>query len=162
MHKKMNYPFLGLLLTTCCYLFFSFYQDHPGFSQFLDLLWEKGFALCYKEKFNLAFALGSNTLTLNMRADMPGSAASREYRSSEDQCTNSATTICKCAEGSLDFLGSEWGPPPTCLLNLTKAVYRPEVYALLNAGLPQAAKAVDSASAGAPLSANPSYLYYLI
>ena len=97
-----------------------------------------------------------------MRADMPGSAVSREYRSSEDQYTNSGTTICKCAEGSLDFLGSEWGPPPTCLLNLTKAVYRPERFALLEAGLPQAAKAVDSAPAGAPLSANLSYLYYLI
>ena len=118
--------------------------------------------MCYKEKFNLAFTLGSNTLNLNMRADMPGSVVSREYRMSEDQCTNNAAANCKCAEGSLDFLGLEWGPPPTCLLNLTKAVYRPEVYALLDAVLPQAAQAVDSAPAGAPLSANLSYLFYLI
>ena len=130
------------------------HQDHPGFYHFLDLLWDKGFALCYN--------LGSNILSLNMRADMPGSVANREYRMSEDQCTNTAAANCKCAEGSLDFLSSEWGPPPTCLLNLTKAVYRPEVFALLDAGLPQAAQAVVSAPAGAPLSANISYLYYLI
>ena len=53
-------------------------------------------------------------------------------------------------------------PPPTCLLNLKKALYKPEVFAMLDAGLPQAAQAVASAPAGAHLSTNLSYLLYLI
>ena len=128
----------------------------------MDLLWDKGYALCYKEKFNLAHVAGGHVLTLNMRSDMPGSEANREFRMQEDLCTNSGTTPCKCAENALDFLGSEWGPPPTCLLNIKKAIFRPEMFAMLDAGLPEAAQAVASAPAGAHLSANLSYLLYLI
>ena len=54
------------------------------------------------------------------------------------------------------------GTPPTCLLNLKKAIYKPKVFAMLEAGLPQAAQAVASAPAGAHLSASLSYLLYLI
>ena len=79
-----------------------------------------------------------------MKADMPGKDTHMEYRMSEDLCEPENETICKCAETSLIFLGSEWGPPPTCLLNLKKAVYKPEVFAMLEAGLPQAAQAVAS------------------
>ena len=53
-------------------------------------------------------------------------------------------------------------PPPTCFLNLKKALYKPEVFAMLEAGLPQAAQSVANAPAGVHLSANLSYLLYLI
>ena len=54
---------------------------------------------------------------------------------------------CRCSDTSLNFLGSEWGPTPTCLLNISQAIYKPEMYAMLQAGLPQAAQAVTSAPA---------------
>ena len=54
------------------------------------------------------------------------------------------------------------GSPPTCFLNLKKALYKPEVFATIEAGLPHAAQAVATAAAGAHLSANLSYLLYLI
>ena len=73
----------------------------------MDLLWDKGYALCYKEKFNLAYVAGSNVLNINMRADMPGSEPHKEYRLREDLCSNTGNTNCKCAEGALDFLSSE-------------------------------------------------------
>ena len=73
----------------------------------MDLLWDKGYALCYKERFNLADFTGSNVLTLNMRADMPGSEANREDRMCEDLCAHTGEANCKCAESALDFLGSE-------------------------------------------------------
>ena len=60
---------------------------------------------------------------------------------------------CKCSDNALNFLGSEWGPAPTCMLNLSQAIYKPEVFKMLQARLPQAAQAVASAPAGAPLSA---------
>merc|ERR1711867_360564 len=110
----------------------------------------------------MGYFSGSNVLTLNMRADMPGSEDQREYRQYEDLCTHTGEVDCKCAETALDFLGSEWGPPPTCFLNLKRALYKPEVFAMLEAGLPQAAQAVATAAAGAHLSANLSYLLYLI
>ena len=69
---------------------------------------------------------------------------------------------CRCSDTSLNFPRSEWGPAPTCLLNISQAIYKPEMYAMLQAGLPQAAQAVASAPTGAPLSANISYLFYLI
>ena len=102
------YIFTTYLLTTPIF----YYQDHPGFSKFVELLWEKGFVLCYKNKFNLAYNLESSHVNLNMRSDMPGNLASREMRMQEDQCLSTNSAICKCAEGSLDFLSSEWGPPP--------------------------------------------------
>ena len=66
---------------------------------------------------------------------------------------------CRCSDTSLNFLRSEWGPAPTCLLNISQAIYKPEMYAMLQASLPQAAQAVASAPAGAPLSTNISYLF---
>ena len=78
----------------------------------MELIWEKGFVLYYKEKFTLAHNLGGSHVNLDMRSDMPGNRDSREYRMQEDQCLTTNPAICKCAEGSLDFLGSEWGPPP--------------------------------------------------
>ena len=101
-------------------------------------------------------------MNLDMRSDLPGNLVCREMRMLEDQCQSSNPAICRCAEGSLDFLGSEWGPPPSCLLNITKAVFKPERLAVLHAGLTEAATATDSAPAGAPLSANISILYYMI
>ena len=83
------------------------YQDHPGFPHLLDLLWDKGYALCYKEKFNVAYFSGSNVLNINMRADMPGSEAHREYRQHEDICTHSRNINCKCSDSFLSFLRSE-------------------------------------------------------
>ena len=128
----------------------------------MDLLWDKGFALCFKDRFNAAFFAGTNNLTINMRSDMPGSEASREYRQKEDLCTHTGDLNCKCAEGNLNFLGSEWGPPPSCYLNLKQVLFKPEVFAELEAGLPKAAQDVASAPAGAHLSANLSYLLFLI
>ena len=29
----------------------------------MDLLWDKGFALCYKDRFNAAYSAGTNNLT---------------------------------------------------------------------------------------------------
>ena len=127
----------------------------------MDLLWDKGFALCFKDRFNAAFFAGTNNLTINMRSDMPGSEASREYRQKEDLCTHTGDLNCKCAEGNLNFLGSEWGPPPSCYLNLKQVLFKPEVFAELDAGLPKAAQDVASAPARAPLSANLSYLLFL-
>ena len=43
-----------------------------------------------------------------------------------------------------------------------KALYKPEVFAMLDAGLPKAAQAMASAPTGTHLSANLSYLLYLI
>ena len=116
MHKKkiklLEKPFtLNHLETEYLHYFF---QDHPSFSRFLDLLWDKGYALCYKEKFNVAYLSGSSVLNL-MRADMPGSEAYREYRQRVDLCTHTGEADCKCAETALDFLGSEWGAPPHLL-----------------------------------------------
>ena len=133
---------------------YIFLQDHPAFPHLLDLLWDKGFALCYKEKFHLAYAAGSNVLNISMRTNMLGSDTQKEHLMSEDLCTNTGKVDCKCAEGALDFLGNEWGPPPTCLLNLKKAIFQPEVFSVLCTGLPEAAQAVTSAPAGAFLSAN--------
>ena len=110
----------------------------------------------------MAYFSRSNILNINMRADMPGSEAHREYRQRKDLCTHTGEVVCKCAKTALDFLGSEWGAPPTCFLNLKKALYKPEVFAMLEAGLPQAAQAVATAAAGAHLSANLNYLLYLI
>ena len=126
------------------------------------MLWSKGFALCYKEKFYVATFSGASHVIINMRRNMPGSNDSREYRQREDLCSRSVDVNCKCAENSLTFLGSEWGPPPSCFLNLKTALFKPEVFAELDAGLPKAAQAVASAPAGAFLSANLSYLLYLI
>ena len=78
----------------------------------MELLWGKGYVLCYKHKFTLAHNLGSNHVNLDMRADMPGNRTSREYRMEEDHCYSSDPAKCNCAEGALNFLGSEWGPPP--------------------------------------------------
>ena len=97
-----------------------------------------------------------------MKTDMLGSDIQKEMLMSEDLCSSGGKVDCRCAEGALDFLGKEWGPPPTCLLNIKKAIYRPEVFAMLNECLPIAAKAVTSAPAGAPLSSNMSYLFDLI
>ena len=110
----------------------------------------------------MAYFSRSNILNINMRADMPGSEAHREYRQRKDLCTHTGEVVCKCAKTALDFLGSEWGAPPTCFLNLKKALYKPKVFNMLEAGLPQAAQAVASVAAGVHLSANLSYLLYLI
>ena len=142
-----------------------FIQNHPAFHDFLQLLWDKGYTLCYKEKFRQATTIGSNVLTLNMRADMPGKAGhvrsmisvTEDPEQEQDQVPK-----CKCSDNALNFLGSELVPAPTCMLNISQAIYKPEVFRMLQEGLPQAAQAVASAPAGAPLSANLSYLFYLI
>ena len=125
-----------------------FIQNHPAFHDFLQLLWDKGYTLRYKEKFRQASAIGSNVLSLNMRADMPGKEGHVKHMISvtEDLVEPEQDHVpeCRCSDTSLNFLGSEWGPPPTCLLNQKKAVYKPEVFAMLEAGLPQAAQAVAS------------------
>ena len=84
-----------------------------------------------------------------MKTDMLGSDIQKEMLMSEDLCSTGRID-CRCTEGALDFLGAEWGPPPTCLLNIKKALFQPEVFAMLNSGLPDAAQAVTSAPAGAP------------
>ena len=142
-----------------------FIQNHPAFPDLLQTLWDKGYTLCYKEKFRQATNVGSNVLTLDMRADMPGKsghvksmiAVTEDLDQEQDHVPE-----CKCADTALNFFGSKWGPAPTCMLNLTQAIYKPEVYRMLQEGLPKAAEAVASAPAGAPLSANLSYLFYLI
>ena len=128
----------------------------------MDLLWDKGFALCYKDRFNAAYFAGTNNLTINMRTDMPDSDNRREYRMNEDLSNHTGDLSCNCAVGNLNFLGSEWGPPPACYLNLKKILFKPEVFAELEAGLPKAAQDVANAPPGAHLSANLSYLLYLI
>ena len=93
---------------------------------------------------------------------MPDSDFRRECRLNEDLSNHTGDLNCKCAEGNLNFLGSEWGPPPSCYLNLKKILFKPEVFAELEAGLPKAAQDVANAPPGAHLSANLSYLLYLI
>ena len=151
-----------ICITTCFYFHSLILQDHPCFPFLLDLLWDKGFALCYKERFSAAYFAGTTNLTINMRTDMPDSDFRRECRLNEDLSNHTGDLNCKCAEGNLDFLGSEWGPPPSCYLNLKQVLFKPEVLAELEAGLPKAAQDVASAPAGAHLSANLSYLLFLI
>ena len=57
-----------------------------------------------------------------MKTDMLGSDIQKEMLMSEDLCSTGRID-CRCAEGALDFLGAEWGPPPTCLLNIKKALF---------------------------------------
>ena len=83
---------------------------------------------------------------------MPRSEDLREYRQREDLC----------AETSVNPLRNEWGTPPACFLNLEKSLYKPEVFAMLEDGLPQAAQATADAPAGTHLSASINYLLYLI
>ena len=63
----------------------------------MNLLWDKGFALCFKDRFYAAFLAGTNLTT--MRSDMPGSEASREYRQKEDLCTHINQDKIKCVLG---------------------------------------------------------------
>ena len=65
---------------------FFFPQDHPAFPYLLNLLWDKGFALCFKDRFYAAFF-------------MPGSEASGEYRQKEDLCTHINQDKIKCVLG---------------------------------------------------------------
>ena len=94
--------------------------------------------LCRKEKFRLAYSAGSQVFSISMKTDMLGSDIQKEMLMSEDLCSTGRID-CRCAEGALDFLGAEWGPPPTCLLNIKKAIFQPEVFAMLNHCLPEAA-----------------------
>ena len=108
--------------------------------------------MCHKEKFNTAYFSGSNVFNLNMETDMPGRLVHREHRQREDLC----------AETSLKPLGNEYGIPPRYFLNLKKSLFDPEVFAMLEAGLPQTAQAMAKAHAGSHLSASLNYLVYLI
>ena len=108
--------------------------------------------MCYKERFNEAYFSGSNVFNLNMETDMPGSRAHREYRQREDMCS----------ETSSNPLGAELGTPPACFLSLEKSLYKPEVFAMLKAGLPQAAQDAADTPAGNHLSSSINYLLYLI
>ena len=53
----------------------------------------------------------------------------------------------ECIDTALNFFGSEWGPAPTCMVNVSQAMYKPEVFRMLQEGLLKAAEAVDSAPA---------------
>ena len=86
----------------------------------------------------------------------------KRWRISTELEAHSDKLDCKCAEGCLDFLGSEWGPPPSCLLNLRHTLFKPEVYKMLATCLPKASASVATSPAGAHLSAEISYLLYLI
>ena len=105
---------------------------------------------------------GSENINLNLRGDLPGSENLKRYRISTELEVHSDKFDCNCAMGCLDFLGKEWGPPPNCLLNIRHTLFKPEVYKMLASCLPKATASVATSPAGAHLSAEISYLLYLI
>merc|ERR1711867_113423 len=64
-------------------------EEHPSFPFLLDLLWDKGFALCYKDTFNAAYSAGTNNLT---RAGLGTCLGSSWLRTSLPRSTCSSLT----------------------------------------------------------------------
>ena len=103
-------------------ILFLFVQNHPAFPDLLQALWDRGFTLCYKEKFRQAATIGSNVVTLDMRADMPGTSGHVEtmmaFTEDLDQEQDHAPQ-CRCADTALTSSGESGAllPPawPTSL-----------------------------------------------
>merc|ERR1712101_65690 len=91
-----------------------------------------------------------SVLMLMVRLLVPDSDNRREYRMNEDLSNHTGDLSCSCAVGNLNFLRSEWGPPPACYLNLKKILFKPDVFAELEAGLPKAAQDVANALPQSP------------